>query len=133
MADVFEAIVNPEITTQFWFTRSSGRLVAGRPIRWDCGDVCDISIQVTATKGEPNRRIVIDGRDTADPQIVNGYTALWTNGHDVRDGYRVPLLTGDGNEPLSEVRGRFDTRVHADAVPTQNAPGAWREAEYSGR
>jgi uncharacterized protein YndB with AHSA1/START domain len=27
-ADVFEAIVNPEITTQFWFTRSSGRLVA---------------------------------------------------------------------------------------------------------
>jgi uncharacterized protein YndB with AHSA1/START domain len=35
VADVFAAIVNPEITTQFWFTRSSGRLVAGRPIRWD--------------------------------------------------------------------------------------------------
>ena len=35
VAHVFEAIVNPEITTQFWFTRSSGRLMVGRPIRWD--------------------------------------------------------------------------------------------------
>jgi hypothetical protein len=32
---VFEAIVNPEITTEFLFTRSSGRLAVGRPIRWD--------------------------------------------------------------------------------------------------
>ena len=28
-ADVFEAFVNPDITTKFWFTRSSGRLEAG--------------------------------------------------------------------------------------------------------
>ena len=35
VADVFEAIVNPEITTQFWFTSSSGRLAVGQPIRWD--------------------------------------------------------------------------------------------------
>jgi uncharacterized protein YndB with AHSA1/START domain len=24
--EVFEAIINPEITTKFWFTKSSGRL-----------------------------------------------------------------------------------------------------------
>ena len=35
VGEVFEAIVNPEITTKFWFTRSSGRLAVGRPIRWD--------------------------------------------------------------------------------------------------
>jgi uncharacterized protein YndB with AHSA1/START domain len=29
VADVFEAFVNPKITTEFWFTRSSGRLEAG--------------------------------------------------------------------------------------------------------
>src|SRR5262245_26301006 len=34
-ADVFEAVVNPDLTTQFWFTRSSGRLVAGKRVRWD--------------------------------------------------------------------------------------------------
>ena len=33
-ADVFEAFVNPEITTRFWFTRSSGRLEAGKQAQW---------------------------------------------------------------------------------------------------
>ena len=59
VADVFEAIVNPGVTTQFWFTRSSGRLVAGRPIRWDW-EMYDVSIQVTAKVIEPNRRVVIE-------------------------------------------------------------------------
>jgi uncharacterized protein YndB with AHSA1/START domain len=27
-AEVFEAFVNPEVTTKFWFTKSSGRLEA---------------------------------------------------------------------------------------------------------
>jgi len=26
VAEVFEAFIDPDITTQFWFTRSSGRL-----------------------------------------------------------------------------------------------------------
>jgi uncharacterized protein YndB with AHSA1/START domain len=58
-ADVFEALVNPEITTQFWFTRSSGRLVAGQPVRWEW-EMYNVSIQVTPTVIEPNRRIVIE-------------------------------------------------------------------------
>jgi uncharacterized protein YndB with AHSA1/START domain len=32
---VFEAFVNPDITTTFWFTRSSGRLEAGKQVEWD--------------------------------------------------------------------------------------------------
>ena len=59
VADVFEAIVDPGITTQFWFTRSSGRLVAGRPVRWDW-EMYDISMRVTATVVEPNHRIVME-------------------------------------------------------------------------
>jgi hypothetical protein len=34
-ADVFEAFVNPDITTQFWFTKGSGRLEAGKQVQWD--------------------------------------------------------------------------------------------------
>ena len=30
VADVFEAFINPDVTTRFWFTGSSGRLEAGR-------------------------------------------------------------------------------------------------------
>lgn len=33
--EVYEAFINPEITTKFWFTKSSGRLAEGKTIRWD--------------------------------------------------------------------------------------------------
>lgn len=32
---VLEAFINPEITTKFWFTKSSGRLEVGKSVRWD--------------------------------------------------------------------------------------------------
>jgi uncharacterized protein YndB with AHSA1/START domain len=33
--EVYEAFINPEITTKFWFTKSSGRLEEGKKVRWD--------------------------------------------------------------------------------------------------
>lgn len=33
--EVFEAMANPEITTNFWFTKSSGRLETGKNIIWE--------------------------------------------------------------------------------------------------
>jgi len=43
VAEVFEALVNPDITTKFWFTKSSGRLEAGKQVQWKW-DMYDISI-----------------------------------------------------------------------------------------
>src|SRR5689334_11601665 len=34
-AEVFEAFVNPAITSRFWFTQGSGRLEPGRQARWE--------------------------------------------------------------------------------------------------
>ena len=79
VADVFEALVNPEITTQFWFTRSSGRLVAGRPIRWDW-EMYDVSIQLTAKVIEPNHRIVIEWPGYSGPTTVEWTFAPLGNG-----------------------------------------------------
>ena len=59
VAEVFEAFVNPEITTKFWFTKSSGRLEAGKQVHWDW-EMYGISIPVTAKAIEPNKRIVIE-------------------------------------------------------------------------
>ena len=59
VAEVFEAFVNPEITTKFWFTRSSGRLEAGKQVRWDW-EMFDASSQVTVKAIEKNRRILIE-------------------------------------------------------------------------
>jgi|SRR6266542_1140979 len=58
-AEVFEAFVNPAITTQFWFTKSSGRLDAGQPIQWEW-EMYGVSIPVTVKAIEPNRRIVVE-------------------------------------------------------------------------
>lgn len=32
VAEVFEAFVNPAITSQFWFSKGSGRLVVGQQV-----------------------------------------------------------------------------------------------------
>jgi uncharacterized protein YndB with AHSA1/START domain len=69
VAEVFEAIVNPEITTQFWFTRSSGRLAVGRPIRWDW-QMYNVSIEVTVKAIDHNRRIVVEWPGYSGPTRV---------------------------------------------------------------
>lgn len=33
--DVFEAFINPEITTNFWFTKSTGKLEEGKNVTWE--------------------------------------------------------------------------------------------------
>jgi uncharacterized protein YndB with AHSA1/START domain len=68
-AEVFEAILDPDITTQFWFTRSSGRLEVGRPVRWEW-DMYGLSIDVTPKAIEPNRRVVIEWPGYSGPTTV---------------------------------------------------------------
>ncbi|MCW9705661.1 SRPBCC family protein [Fodinibius salsisoli] len=35
--DVFEALVDPDITSKFWFTKGSGRLEEGKSVTWEWG------------------------------------------------------------------------------------------------
>ena len=58
-AEAFNAFVDPAVTTRFWFTRSSGRLEAGKSVRWDW-EMYGISIQVKVVAIEPSRRIAIE-------------------------------------------------------------------------
>lgn len=32
---VFEAFINPEVTTNFWFTKSTGKLEEGKTVTWE--------------------------------------------------------------------------------------------------
>lgn len=59
VADVFEAFVNPAVTTRFWFTKSSGRLEPGKVIRWDW-EMYNASTQVRVIAIEQGRRILIE-------------------------------------------------------------------------
>jgi uncharacterized protein YndB with AHSA1/START domain len=59
VAEVFEAFIDPDVTTCFWFTKSSGRLQAGHEIRWDW-EMYGASTLVLVKAVERNRRILIE-------------------------------------------------------------------------
>ena len=67
VSDCFEAFVDPEITTKFWFTKSSGRLALGKKIRWDQG-MFGVGDSLTVKEFEENRRILIQWE--SDPTTV---------------------------------------------------------------
>ena len=56
---VFEAFVNPVITTKFWFTKSSGRLELGKKVRWDW-EMFGVGDELTVREFEENRRILVE-------------------------------------------------------------------------
>lgn len=68
VAEVFEAFVDPAITSRFGFTRGSGRLEPGKQITWEW-EMYGVSAQVSVKAIERNRRIHIewpgDGAPTA--------------------------------------------------------------------
>ncbi|WP_010275202.1 SRPBCC family protein [Paenibacillus senegalensis] len=57
--EVYEAFINPEITTKFWFTRSSGRLEKGKIIRWDW-EMYGAGDDLEVLELEENKRILIE-------------------------------------------------------------------------
>jgi uncharacterized protein YndB with AHSA1/START domain len=59
VAEVFEAFVNPAITSKFWFTKGSGRLEAGKQIRWDW-EMYGHSVQVDVKELEKDKRLLIE-------------------------------------------------------------------------
>jgi uncharacterized protein YndB with AHSA1/START domain len=68
-ADVFEAFVDPAITTRFWFSRSSGRLEPGASVRWEWemyGHSTDVAVKAI----EPNRRILVEWSGEHGPTTV---------------------------------------------------------------
>lgn len=69
VSEVFEAFVDPEITTRFWFTRSSGRLEAGERVQWDW-EMYGVSVPVDVRTVEPNSRIVIEWPGPEGPTTV---------------------------------------------------------------
>lgn len=69
VAEVFEAFINPEITTKFWFTKSSGRLEVGKQIRWDW-EMYNSGTGVKAKAIEPNKRILVEWMGYGEPTLI---------------------------------------------------------------
>lgn len=98
---VFEAFIDPEVTTNFWFTRSSGRLEVGREVVW-YWEMYGVSTLVRVKAIEPNKRILIEWDG------YSGRTAVEWNffGRDDATTYVVVVesgWTGDGDELVKYV------------------------------
>lgn len=60
--EVFKAFINPEITTKFWFTKSSGKLETGKTVKWDW-EMYGVSANLDVKEIEINKRIFIEFED----------------------------------------------------------------------
>jgi len=69
VAEVFEAFVDPAITSRFWFTRGSGRLEPGKQVTWEW-DMYGVSAQVSVKAVERNRRLLIEWPGDGGPTTV---------------------------------------------------------------
>ena len=58
-AEVFEAFVDPEVTSNFWFTKGSGRLQAGAEVVWKW-EMYDVTNRVLPKVVDAPRRLVIE-------------------------------------------------------------------------
>lgn len=56
--EVFDAFIDPSITTKIWFTKSSGRLEKGKRLRWDW-EMYGVSAELDVIELEQNNRILI--------------------------------------------------------------------------
>ena len=100
IADVFAAFIDPDITTKFWFTKSSGRLETGKHVKWEW-EIYGVSTQLAVKAIEPNKRILIEwdgysGRTTVEwkfaPQRDSTFVSIMESG-----------CTGDADDLLKYV------------------------------
>jgi len=62
VAQVFQAFVDPAITTNFWFTKSSGPLAIGEIVTWQW-EMYGLSINVQVKDLVENKRILMEWGD----------------------------------------------------------------------
>ena len=99
-ADVFEAFIDPEITKEFWFTHSTGRLEPGKHVVWTW-EMYDVTIDVEVKVVEPNKRIVVEwgnyGSMTEVEWIFTPYQNNWTYVEITNAGFQ-----GDGDKVVRD-------------------------------
>ncbi|OAS16413.1 SRPBCC family protein [Paenibacillus oryzisoli] len=57
--EVFEALIDPEITSKFWFTHGTGRLESGSHVQWHWA-MYGATAEVEVKEIERNKRILLD-------------------------------------------------------------------------
>ncbi len=74
VSTVFQAFIDPKITSNFWFTKSSGQLEVGKRITWEW-EMYGVSVNVLVNEIIQNKRISTEWGDPA-TTVDYEFTAL---------------------------------------------------------
>ncbi len=64
ISEVFDAFINPSITTKFWFTKASGKLEEGKTVTWEW-KMYNVSADIQVLEVIPEQLIKIQWEDPA--------------------------------------------------------------------
>ena len=59
VSEVYQAFIDPAITSKFWFTKSSGKLEKGKTVTWEW-EMYGVADQITVLDLIPNEKITIE-------------------------------------------------------------------------
>jgi uncharacterized protein YndB with AHSA1/START domain len=99
-SEVFRAIIDPAVTTRFWFTKSSGKLAPGATVRW-LWEMYGVSTDVSVKEFEENHRILIEWGDGDESTTVEFRLVPWDN--DTYVQVTETGFTGDGDEIVARI------------------------------
>ena len=101
VAQVFEALVDPSITSRFWFSKGSDRLEVGKRVRWDW-EMYGHHTEVNVKEFDEQKRILIEWNGPTNPSFVE-----WT--FQAKDDGRTFVIVknwgfggGDANKTMTE-------------------------------
>lgn len=99
--EIFDAFINPDVTTKIWFTKSSGRLEEGQSVTWTW-EMYNHSVAVNVLEIIPGKKIKIDWGNYENPSIVE-----WTF-KEMKQGTFVSVVNeishNDTEKLIAEVR-----------------------------
>lgn len=102
VAEVFAAFIDPAITTQFWFTHSTGRLDENRTVEWTW-EMYGHTSPVTIKTIETDQRIVIEWGNYTEATTVE-WTFKSTEGKGTFVSITNSGFKGSAEDILNQVR-----------------------------
>lgn len=140
-ADVFEALVNPEITSKFWFTKSSGRMEAGKTLQWQW-EMYGVGAEAKVKEIEKDKRIVFIWGDAGQPgtlveinlaTVGRNYTFITISESGfANDETLIPTLvdrTGGWTFLVATLKAYLEHNIILNTV-LDHAPEAWVTDRY---
>lgn len=135
VSDVFNAFVDPAVTTKFWFTKSSGKLEAGKRARWDW-EMYGVGDDIDVKAIEPDARIAFEWsfpksnlvEMTFTPHAKGTIVSIINSGLRTGDVIAEALdLTGGWNIVLCSAKAWLEHGIKlnavADKAPNHNVEG----------